>query len=128
MAKCKHKIGFLSLRDCRNPVNALCGLCNKPVCSKHYKVHNDNIVCFDCLVSQSSEDEIKRYGIEREYRRHQTYNDTGFFPYYFGSSMMYGNDDYRYFDANKESAKDNSPSQDDAEANDSLDPDNFLDS
>ncbi|MFC1849820.1 hypothetical protein ACFL27_06390 [candidate division CSSED10-310 bacterium] len=102
MARCRHKIGFLSLRDCGNPVVGLCSQCNRPVCDKHQKAIEQGPVCFECYAQDMSEDEITGDMARLHHRRHY-YHSTGYYPYYYGHSRRYGDDDYRYFDSDVES-------------------------
>jgi len=118
MARCRHKIGLLSLRDCGNPVVGLCVDCNRPVCDKHMKDTDRGTVCLECF-TQNLEDQEMSGEAARVYHRRTYYHSTGYYPYYYGHSLRYGDDDYRYFDAEPASNIDHD--QD-------IDPEDFQDS
>lgn len=131
-ATCKHKAGFLSLRDCGNPVNALCQTCNRPVCAKHYRIEEDSILCLECIASRTTADGAAQHNVQQEYERRQTYRDSGYTPYYYGHSERYGQDDYKAFDTRPGTPVSTSGgfrgSVSDAEALDAINPDDFQDS
>jgi hypothetical protein len=97
MPVCRHKIGFLSLRDCKSPVSANCSVCNRPVCGKHVKELNGASVCLECYVAQVPKDQAVSAGLGGIYGR-RAYYGGGYMPYYFGYNT-YGDEEYRRFDA-----------------------------
>lgn len=101
--KCKHKLGLLSLRDCKAPAVSKCEICGRPVCQEHQKTllidQKDSVLCVECYLERTSEPDTSR-----EYQRRSLYGSTGYLPYYYGHSHQYGQDDYEYFDREAESA------------------------
>ncbi|MBF0565549.1 MAG: hypothetical protein HQK89_09925 [Nitrospirae bacterium] len=100
MMTCKHKTGLLVLRDCGNPVVALCTECNKPVCSRHmkYKDQDKDPMCPDCMAGRLTEEEAENSGLGGEYRRQSVYRNTGYAPYRYGGHSTYSSRDYGVFD------------------------------
>lgn len=97
MATCKHKTGLLVLRDCGNPVVALCTECNKPVCGRHMKYKDGNPMCPDCMAGRLTEEEAQQSGLGGEYRRRNVYG-TGYAPYRYRGHTAYSSRDYGVFD------------------------------
>ena len=96
---CKHKIGLLSLRDCKAPAEAKCQSCGRPVCEEHRRSLTDkqagSVLCVECYLEQAS-------GVDsagsREYKRRELYRSVNYQPLYHGRSQRYGEEDYEYFD------------------------------
>ncbi len=103
MATCKHKVGLLTLRDCKKPAVLKCKLCNRPVCQKHRKKYRlggqIHFICKECYLNEVEDEKVLQRDMDREYRRRSYYRDTGYRPYYYGHSHhRYRHDDYMYFD------------------------------
>ncbi|MCP4405287.1 MAG: hypothetical protein GY801_49305 [bacterium] len=96
---CKHKIGLLSLRDCKAPTAIKCQSCGRPVCEEHHRSlvqeRAERVLCVECYLERTS-------GVDtagsNEYQRRELYRSTKFQPFYHGSSQRYGQEDYEYFD------------------------------
>lgn len=118
MAKCKHIIGFLFLRDCGNESYVQCSSCNRPVCDEHTKHSGTSVVCPECYLGQSSgnrdDDEFRR---RNRHRSH--YRKFGYAPYH-----HYHDNDYNTFD--KKSMDQNTANSSDVD--DAIEADAFLDS
>lgn len=98
--KCKYKVGLLNLQDCGAENAIPCGDCGRPVCAAHYRQAQDKMVCLECFTKQMPGD--KPYvgqdeTIRNAFWRRSMYSG-GYRPYYYGHGVMYGNDDYEYFD------------------------------
>lgn len=121
---CKHKLGLLSLRDCKAPAVAKCENCGRPVCQEHQKVlsidQKDSVLCVECYLERASETDTPHD--HNEYQRHSFYRSTGYRPYYYGQSQRYGQEDYEYFDHEAETAFATE------EADDMMDAEDFQDS
>ena len=130
MPGCKFKIGLLNLRDCKQPVSAHCGSCNRPICSEHSRSSEDeNTLCLECYAQQAPEKESDDDVSYVEQRR-DIYETSGFHGVYFGHTMThYGSDDYEVFetDAGSFDEYDGDASEDDFSA-DTLSPEDFQDS
>jgi len=119
MATCKQKIGLLTLRDCKEPVVGSCERCNRPVCAEHHKAARGQNLCVECYLQDIDEVRAASAGVQREYARRQSYRETGYQPYYYGDSPMYGDEAYEYFRRDLEA---------EYVANDAMDAEDFQDS
>ncbi|MDD3000758.1 MAG: hypothetical protein PHF29_03285 [Candidatus Riflebacteria bacterium] len=114
MAKCEVKTGFFILRDCENPTNYSCTICNKNICSRHMRGHPETGApcCLDCLADLSKPAEKEKnsnyyydaawcFGYRRRF-----YHDSDYQPVYSGNSdiRLHGFDenDIRSFDSTNE--------------------------
>jgi len=100
---CKHKIGLLSLRDCKAPAAFKCQSCGRPVCDEHRRnlaqKRAESVLCVECYLEQAhGADTSGSY----EQTRRELYRSTSFLPLYYGSSQRYGEEDYEYFDRGTE--------------------------
>ena len=102
MATCKHKIGFLSLKECDKLASVVCSACNKPVCKHHYREVDGVPFCPDCYVEQVSEDEAEAEGWGSILHRRRTYHHIGYRPYYYGHIHRYNEDDYQDFESRED--------------------------
>ena len=96
---CKHKIGLLSLRDCKAPAVTKCQSCARPVCEEHRRTLSsdgaERVLCPECYLEEASKSQISG---SSEYERHKLYKATRYQPLYYGQSQRYGEEDYEYFD------------------------------
>ena len=100
---CKHKIGLLSLRDCKAPAAAKCQICGRPVCQEHQKnlsnEQTESILCVECYLERAGEPDTAG---SFEHQRRDLYRSTSYLPLYYGRSQRYGEEDYEYFDRETE--------------------------
>ncbi len=109
MTGCRHKLGFLSLKNCNLPADMRCNTCNRPVCTKHSRPLNEETVCLECFIEKNQ----KANGeMTSSFQRNRIYRDTG----YHG---VYADSDYDAFDAG---------SNVDFDVDDDIDPEMFQDS
>ncbi len=105
-ATCKHKVGLLSLRDCKEPAETKCKICARPVCQKHRKKRRIeekiHFVCVECYLQAVSEKKDQDEDLGWQHRRRRYYQRSGYRPYYYGHSRRYREDDYDYFDSDFE--------------------------
>ena len=108
MKACKHKLGLLSLRECREPAVVTCSQCDRPVCKEHYKQFEDENLCIECYLQRISEQEAQRNGLDQEYRRQSYYHNQGYSPYHdsYRDHTSYREEDYRAFDRPEQAEED----------------------
>ncbi len=127
---CKHKLGLLSLRDCKEPANDKCAGCGRPVCPTHLKQFQVGEVvrnlCVECYVQRVGKENALETGVDREYHRRDWYRRSSYRPYYYGNSHHhYQHDHYDHFDHDRQAVNDRDDSVDD---DDFLDNEDFQDS
>lgn len=88
MARCKETAGFLFSHPCRRGDVARCGLCEKPICEKHVRVHDGKRVCVSC----HKEHNKATPGSQKEAWRRDD-------PYYYSSFYYHDYDDYSSYDS-----------------------------
>lgn len=123
MPKCEVKTGFFILRDCENPTNHTCSICNKNVCARHMRGHPETGApcCLDCVAEFGKTAEKEKEKADDYYYgpvwcfgyRRRFYNDSDYQPMYSGSSDLsidgFDESDIRSFDTADEG--DDSPAE-----------------
>lgn len=88
--KCRTAVGMLVLRECGQPANQVCVMCNKPICEAHQAPTKQGIACPECAASLPGEEAPP--AAVRVRRRQQYYSHYHYTPLYFYD------DDYHAFD------------------------------
>lgn len=105
MARCRHKLGLLSLRDCGIEQETNCSECGKPVCKNHYRTHEEKPFCIECYlkIKKNSKDIDQDNDLQQERIRNSYYHQYAFIPFYrTGYYNDYDDDyesDYESFDS-----------------------------
>ncbi len=82
MSRCKETAGFLFSHPCRHPSTDRCSSCSKPICQKHLRTLDQQVLCISC--------HKQRNQTSGEWMRHD--------PYYYSSYHYSDYDDYSDYD------------------------------
>ena len=82
MAKCKHKMGLLSLRTCGQEATTRCQKCNIAICYEHAVQTDTGPLCFECAADTGQDAEETNDGMRRVHRRRSYYRSSGYDPYW----------------------------------------------
>jgi len=86
MPTCQYKVGFLSLKECENPVTGVCSQCNRLVCAAHTRMGDGLSTCLECYAQNPREPEETDEEAQIARERHAVQN-----------SYTYGTRDYMAF-------------------------------
>lgn len=93
---CMAKVGLLFLRDCGSMMMNNCVACGRPVCRRHSIESGEGIVCPECAAPKKNlhADPAASQSAQRQ----SYYNRYDYYPYYYGHTYFYSDNDYRTFD------------------------------
>ena len=83
MAKCKHKMGLLSLRTCGLEAATRCQQCNIAICHEHMVLAGDAGLCFECAAEARHDPKEGHDGLRQVYRRRSYYDAYGYNPFWY---------------------------------------------
>ena len=100
--RCKETSGVLFSHPCSEEATQSCVRCNKPICERHMRYHQDKPHCVGCVRQMGQEE--RRAGQDQTSRR---FVDDPYFFYYYsrpGASDGYSDDDFDLFDGSDDAA------------------------
>jgi len=86
VATCREKVGFLSVRDCKQQAAAKCTGCQCPLCQDHAVATAKGVLCSTCA-AQTDARPAEGSGYRRNDYRRYYYSD--YEPYYWGSDWRH---------------------------------------